>query len=154
LRNAKTIIKEPMSMREKLVLRVVTKAVIPFILLFAFYVQFHGDFGPGGGFQAGVILASAYILFGLIYGLDTMRRVVPPRLIEVLMATGVLIFAAVGIASLIQGGNFLDYSVFDKHHPSHGQHLGIFWIENGVGITVASSMIAIFDAFAGRGRLK
>ncbi len=40
-------------MRRHLVLRVTTKLLMPFILLFALYVQFHGDFGPGGGFQAG-----------------------------------------------------------------------------------------------------
>ena len=39
------------------IIRVVTKLIIPYILLFALYVQFHGDFGPGGGFQAGVIFA-------------------------------------------------------------------------------------------------
>ena len=56
-------------MRYDLILRVVAKLLIPFILLFALYVQFHGDFGPGGGFQAGVILAAAVIFYGLIFGL-------------------------------------------------------------------------------------
>jgi len=40
------------------VLQVISKLLIPFILLFALYVQFHGDYGPGGGFQAGVIFAA------------------------------------------------------------------------------------------------
>ena len=48
-------------MNEYLILRVVVKVLIPFILLFALYVQAHGDYGPGGGFQAGVIFASAII---------------------------------------------------------------------------------------------
>ena len=61
-------------MKNDLVLRVVAKLLIPFILLFALYVQFHGDFGPGGGFQAGVILAAAVIFYALIYGLDRARR--------------------------------------------------------------------------------
>ena len=52
-----------------LVLRVVAKLLMPFILLFALYVQFHGDFGPGGGFQAGVIFAAGFILYALIFGL-------------------------------------------------------------------------------------
>ncbi len=51
-------------MRTLPILRVVTKLLIPYILLFGFYVQFHGDYGPGGGFQAGVILAAAVILYG------------------------------------------------------------------------------------------
>ena len=56
-------------MKRQSILRVVSKLLIPYILLFAFYVQFHGDYGPGGGFQAGVIFAAAFILYGLVFGL-------------------------------------------------------------------------------------
>jgi len=47
-------------MNPHVILRVVSKFLIPLIAIFGFYVQFHGDFGPGGGFQAGVILAAPY----------------------------------------------------------------------------------------------
>ena len=57
-----------MRMKEKIVLRVIARSVLPFILLFALYVQFHGDYGPGGGFQAGVIFSAGFILYGLIFG--------------------------------------------------------------------------------------
>ena len=80
-------------MNRKTILRVVSKTLIPFILLFAFYTQFHGDFGPGGGFQAGVILAAAFVLYGLICGLDATRAVVSDRTIELLAAAGVLLYA-------------------------------------------------------------
>ena len=66
-------------MRHHLVLRVVTKMLIPPILLFALYVQFHGDFGPGGGFQAGVIFAAGFILYSLVFGLEPARRTVVLR---------------------------------------------------------------------------
>ena len=79
-------------MRHDLILRVIAKLLIPFILLFALYVQFHGDFGPGGGFQAGVILAAAVIFYALIYGLADARKVVPEPLVESMMAIGVLIY--------------------------------------------------------------
>ncbi len=131
------------------VLRVVAKLLIPFILLFALYVQFHGDYGPGGGFQAGVIFASAFILYGLIFGLDAARKVAPPEVIRILIALGVLIYAGVGVASLLLGGNFLDYNVL-AHDPVRGQHVGILLIEFGVGTTVAAAMITIFFYFAGR----
>ena len=61
------------------IIRVITKLLMPYILLFAFYVQFHGDFGPGGGFQAGVILAAGLILYGLVFGLPALQKVAPPR---------------------------------------------------------------------------
>jgi len=138
-------------MRHHLVVRVVSKLLIPFILLFALYVQFHGDFGPGGGFQAGVIFASAFILYALVFGIESARRVAPDWLVRTGVALGGLIYGGTGIASLFLGGNYLDYSVL-QHDPVHGQHLGIFLVELGVGITVSSVMTAIFFAFAGRGR--
>ena len=131
------------------VLRVVAKLLIPYIMVFALYVQFHGDYGPGGGFQAGVIFASAFILYGLIYGLEAAQKVAPPEIIRILIALGVLLYAGVGVASLLRGGNFLDYSVL-AHDPVHGQHLGVLLIELGVGTTVAAVMITIFFYFAGR----
>ncbi len=140
----------PQRMRENLILRIVGMHFFPLILLFALHVQFHGDFGPGGGFQAGVIFASAWILYGLIFGLEELRRVLNPAVVEFCIALGVLIYGGVGVSSMIAGGSFLSYGVLDSHDPVHGQHLGIFWIEMGVGITVAAVMVMIFYAFAGR----
>lgn len=138
-------------MRGDLVLRVVAKLLIPFIVLFALYVQFHGDFGPGGGFQAGVILAAAVILYALIFGLADARKVVPEPLVESMMAIGVLVYAGVGVAGLALGGHYLDYFVLDPD-PVHGQERGIFWVEAGVAITVSGVMLKIFYMFADRGR--
>jgi multicomponent Na+:H+ antiporter subunit B len=132
-----------------LVLQVVAKILIPLILLFALYVQFHGDFGPGGGFQAGVIFAAAFILYTLIFGIATTLQVIPLWVLKILSATGVLIYAGVGVISMLKGGNFLDYSVL-SHDPVAGQHLGIMLIELGVGTTVAAVMVMIFFMFVGR----
>jgi len=138
------------SMHEQhLILRIVTKMLIPFILLFALYVQFHGDFGPGGGFQAGVIFASAIFLYTLLFGLSTARRVINQSWIQLVAAVGVLLYGCVGIVSLLNGGNFFDYNVL-SNDPIAGQHLGILLIEWGVGCTVASVMMIIFFNFAGR----
>lgn len=137
------------------IIRIITKLLIPYILLFALYVQLHGDYGPGGGFQAGVIFASALILYGLVFGLGAIKRVAPPIVIEKCMALGVLIYAGTGVLTMLLGGNFLDYSVLEHHvlaqwHLPSGQHLGIFLVEIGVGVTVASVMTMIFYTFAGR----
>ncbi len=138
-------------MSGNLILRVVSRLLIPFILLFALYVQFHGDFGPGGGFQAGVILASALILYALVFDLGEVRAVVPEWLVETMMAAGVVIYAGVGVAALLLGGNFLDYSVL-AHDTVHGQERGIFWVEVGVAVTVSGVMLKIFYMFADRRR--
>jgi len=131
------------------ILRVISKLLIPFIFLFALYVQFHGDYGPGGGFQAGVIFASGIVLYTLIFGLERAQSVVPLRVVEVLFSFGVILYASVGIAGILKGGQFLEYGVL-AHDPVHGQHMGILVIELGVGITVTAVVIAIFFAFVGR----
>lgn len=137
------------------IIRVITKLLIPYILLFGFYVQFHGDYGPGGGFQAGVILASALILYGLVFGHDAVKRVAPPSVVERMMAVGVLIYAGTGLLTILRGGHFLDYHQLDHHffpdYLPHDQHLGIFLVELGVGITVTAVMTMIFYAFTERG---
>ncbi len=138
-------------MKHNLILRVVSKSLIPLIILFALYVQFHGDFGPGGGFQAGVILSAAIILYALVFGLDAAEQVIPPPLLRVLASLGVVLYAGVGIASMMLGGNYLDYSVLADSQVA-GQHLGILLVELGVGISVFSVMLIIYFAFAGRSR--
>ena len=134
-------------MEHHLVLRVIAKLLIPLILIFALYVQFHGDYGPGGGFQAGVIFASAFILYSLIFGVDNARSVISFNLLRVISALGLLLYIGVGVVALISGGNFLDYNVL-LSDPVHGQHLGILVIEFGVGMTVAAVMMMTFFVFA------
>jgi len=138
-------------MKHNLILRVIAKYLFPVIALFAFYVQFHGDYGPGGGFQAGVILSVAFIFYALVFGLDTAERVLPPHVLRILASTGVLIYAFTGVVTMLMGGNFLDYDLLALN-PIKGQHIGIMLIELGVGITVSAIMLMIFFAFAGRER--
>jgi multicomponent Na+:H+ antiporter subunit B len=137
-------------MQHHLILRVITKLLVSTIILFALYVQFHGDFSPGGGFQAGVIMAAAFIFYGLVFGLENVQKVFPPWLVHKLVALGVLIFAGTGVVSMFLGYDYLDYDAFAPHHPSHGQHYGILAVELGVLVTVTGVMVAIYYAFAGR----
>jgi multicomponent Na+:H+ antiporter subunit B len=133
------------------VLRVVASMIVPVIMLFALYVQFHGEYSPGGGFQAGVIFAASIILYALVFGLEAARRIIPPRVLGWLPATGVLIFGGVGVLTMALGGNFLDYNVLGAN-PQTAQQRGIIMIEIGVGVTVASVMLLIYFIFAERNR--
>jgi multicomponent Na+:H+ antiporter subunit B len=136
---------------DQVILRVAAKIVVPTILLFALYVQFHGDFGPGGGFQAGVILSTGFILYGLVFGLSRSQQVLPSGLTRSLASLGVLLYAGVGVGSILRGGEFLNFNVL-AHEPHRGQHLGIMLVEFGVMITVFGVMVTIFYFFAARGR--
>ena len=132
------------------ILRIVSKFIIPYVMVFGLYVQFHGEYGPGGGFQAGVIFASAFILHTLIFGVEGAARIAPPAVLRTIAALGVLTYAGVGVATLMLGGNYLDYDVLATD-PVAGQHLGIILVEAGVGLTVASVMMLVFFTFAERG---
>lgn len=136
-------------MRENGILRIVTRLLIPLIMLFALYIQFHGEYSPGGGFQAGVMFAAAWILFVLIYGLDAGLAVIPERVMFVLSASGALLYAAIGLLGVVLGGNFLDYAPLMEDSQS-AQQAGIILVELGVGVTVASVVMLIFSLFARR----
>jgi multicomponent Na+:H+ antiporter subunit B len=139
-------------MRLDVLLRVIAKLLIPFIAVFGFYVHFHAEYSPGGGFQAGVVVAAAVILYALIFGLGEAQRIVPVRVVELLMGVGALIFLAIGVVTWLYGGNYLDYYALPIADPQISQQVGIILIEVGVLSAVTGAILAIFYAFAGRGR--
>ena len=141
------------------ILRIAAKLFIPFILMFGLYVQLHGDFGPGGGFQAGVIIAAGVILYAIVFGKDAATRAVPTWAVELMVPLGVIIYAGVGVWSMLMQGEYLNYNVLlhageaiGTYDAVHGQHWGVFLVEIGVLVTVTGTMLTIFYSFAGRGR--
>ncbi|MGD8235417.1 MAG: DUF4040 domain-containing protein [Chromatiales bacterium] len=142
---------ETSAIHDQVALKVVVKLLIPLILLYALYVQFHGDFGAGGGFQAGVIFATGFILYDMVFGVENARAVMPVAWLPRLAALGVLIYGGVGVYSMLSGKPFLDYSALSAD-PVQGQHLGVLLVELGVGITVFSIVLSIFYALSGRRR--
>ena len=135
-------------MRDTVILRVVVKLLLPAILIFALYVQFHGDYGPGGGFQAGVAAAAAIILYGMVFGIDEAKKVVPRRIVNTMIPLGVLIFAGTGVASLLLGENYLDYSPLGSK-PVKGQHLGILIVEAGLNVYDYCAVVPVIENAGG-----
>ena len=136
---------------ERLILKVTTKILFAPIILFALYVQFHGDYGPGGGFQAGVIFAVAFILHAFCFGLEETKKALPQKALTWAMVIGVLFYVGTGVATMLLGSNFLGYDSIDPDSTHHaGQHYGILLVEWGVGVTVATTMLTIFYHFTGR----
>jgi len=132
-------------MHQQSILRVAAKMMTPFILVFGLYVIFHGDISPGGGFQGGVIVASSFILYGLVYGAAEMRRVVPRWLSDTLLAFGVLVYAGTGAFTLLAGFRFLDYTPLRPDNPGTAEMMGMTVVEYGIGFTVSMVMITIFN---------
>ena len=138
-------------MTDHLILRVITKILFAPILLFALYVQFHGDYGPGGGFQAGVIFAVSFILHAVVFGLDQTQKAMPQKALLVIMVIGILFYTGTGLVTMLLGGNLLSYDVLVPNSTHHaGQHYGILLVEFGVGLAVFSTMLTIFYQYAGR----
>jgi len=133
-------------MKHHLIPRIVTKLIIPLILLFGLYVQFHGDFTAGGGFQAGVIFAAGFILYNIIFGIKAGQSILSINMTKNLMALGLLLYIFVGFLGILLGGNFLDYNPLSSNSVQ-GQLTGVFLIELGVGLTVSNVMILIFYSF-------
>jgi multicomponent Na+:H+ antiporter subunit B len=133
------------------VLRVVSGLLMPFILLFALYVLFHGDYGAGGGFQAGVIFASGFVLYGLVFGLGRAQQVLPGAVLRWLVPFGLVLYLGVGVVNMLLGGAFLEYDSLSPGDPVAGQHAGILLVETAIGITVAAVMTSVFFCFASRG---
>lgn len=131
-------------MNEQVTIRTVCRIMIPFIQLFGLYVIAHGELGPGGGFQGGVILGASIILLTVVFGREEGRRRLSEKAGTLLAPTGVLIYAGIGVICMLAGGAFLEYSHLPLGSEELAVHLGIFGIEIGVGITVAVGMITIF----------
>ena len=133
----------------EVIIKVVSKKLVPLILLFALYVQFHGDFGPGGGFQAGAIFSAGFVLYSLVFGFDKLVSIVSPRVLELISVAGVLLYIGVGFLCIALGGEFLNYSVLGDTEVA-GQHIGILLVEFGVFLSVFSVLLLIFYCFASR----
>ena len=136
---------------QSIIVQTICSLLIPFIQLFALYVIFHGHYGPGGGFQGGVLLAVSVILQRLYLGKEVSYQKFPPKLALTLGAIGMLIFGLAGIIPMATGGAFLDYESLPLLwvHGAELRHLGILIVEIGIGLTVFGTLVLIFDNLVG-----
>jgi multicomponent Na+:H+ antiporter subunit B len=129
----------------------VVSLIVPFIQIFALYVIIHGHYGPGGGFQGGVILAASMMLLRLSLGEEDEHRRFSPTAASVVAIIGILIYALTGLLPLLFGGEFLDYA----HLPIPGisgpdlRSLGILIVETAVGMVVWGTLVIVFDHLLG-----
>lgn len=135
------------SKQESIIIRTITRLLVPFIQLFGLYVIMHGHSSPGGGFQGGVILGASFILLAIAYGTEGMQHRFSERVMTILTSSGVLLYAGIGLLCLLLGANFLDYGILEALPiipEGLGRYMGMFGIELGVGITVMAVMVSIF----------
>ena len=126
-----------------------SRLLVPFMWLFAAYVLVHGHDSPGGGFQGGVILAASIILLRLVRGPERVPAFTSDHALS-LACAGPLLYGGIGVASLLLGGNFLDYGTSPVAwllplDPVDVRVVGTLGIETGVMAGVAGVLVLIFD---------
>ena len=128
-------------------IRLAGLALVGPTVLTGIYVVAHGHQTPGGGFQGGVILATALLLTYLSSDYMTMRRVGPLKLIEAAEGAGAAGFVLVGLAGLVAGGAYFE-DVLGKGTP--GQLLSAGTIPLGsfaVGVAVTGGFAFMLSEF-------
>lgn len=132
---------------EDLIVRYVSRIVVPFVQLYGLYVVFHGHLSPGGGFSGGAIIGASMILYALAFNLAAGTKKVSHDFSLIMESSGGLIYAGVGLVGIMLGANFLGNKVAGIPLGTPGNLLSsgtIMIITFGVGIKVASTMITLF----------
>lgn len=127
--------------------RVIIPIAVPIVLIYAVYVLMHGEVSLGGGFQAGALIAMAYILYAMVAGIEIKSVKVTQHFAVCMAATGVSIYALTGLLPMLFGGKFLEYGKLPfPVHEAELHSIGILLIEIGVTVCVAATIITILEA--------
>jgi len=134
-----------------LIVKVVTQKMFPFILMYGIYITFHGASSPGGGFQGGVVIGAAFILYAIGFDPQKSRRCTPRLMVNIMRSAGVLIFIGIGLVGILLGYTFLANRVINfPPQGAAGSLLSggtLLGINIGIAITVAGTVLTLFHAF-------
>lgn len=125
---------------DSIIVNLLSKFILPILLVFGFYVHSHGDYTPGGGFQAGVIFACALCLYYFI-NLNSAKKRLSNQVLTWFAMAGFLFYAGLGIVSFFITGHFLDYTFLPFEHNNAR---GVFIVELGIAFVVFSSVARTF----------
>lgn len=124
--------------------KTVTRLLSPFAALFGAYVVVHGHLSPGGGFPGGVIIASAFLMLLIAYGLSGLKKEGAVMRAEILESAGGIAIVILGLLGVFLGLNFLQ-NVFPTGYPGSlfsGGEMPLLYL--GVGLKVAAGILLIF----------
>jgi len=126
------------------------RLVVPVIMIYGIYVLFHGEVSLGGGFQAGALLACAYLIDRIVPSFKNRFGYAKEEFLLILSGIGVFIYAFTGLLPMLFGGNFLEYEclpfgAFVSHGVAGLHAAGILMIEIGVTVCVMAVIINILE---------
>ncbi len=133
---------------DDLIVRTITRVIVPFIQVYGIFIVMHGHVSPGGGFSGGSVLGASLILFTLAYGLKEAEKKMSHEVGAVIESSAVLWYIAMGMVGIIMGGNLFENKSagFYMGQASYLFNAGMIpLITLGVGMKVASTMITLFQ---------
>ncbi len=127
--------------------RVLTVLLVGPVVLFGIYMVTHGQISPGGGFQGGVVLATAPLLVYLAGEFKKLMKIAPHHLLEIGEAVGAAGYAVVGAVALASGLPFLQ-NVLPLGKPGNVVSGGtVMFIDVTVGLEVAAGFVLLLMTF-------
>lgn len=118
------------------------RVVTPFVLTFGLYITFHGADSPGGGFQGGALIGVVVLMLAFAFGIDPTRNWLGTKAVTLVASLGLLIFAAIGLGSVVLGGAFLQYTLYPLEDAAK---YGIEAVEiGGIALIVAGVIMGLF----------
>lgn len=100
------------------IVRTVTRLVYGLIIAFGFYVIMHGHLTPGGGFQGGAVVATAFALLLVAFGAAGIKGKLNTHFLQSMEEVGALAFLALGFLGI---GTTFFYNLLANHGPIFGR---------------------------------
>ena len=133
-------------------LRTTAKILVPFIILFGFYVIFNGHLGPGGGFSGGAVIGGGLILYALAFGPEKLQKIINMKSYRYIVLAALLFYSIAKCYSFFCGANGL-HTIFTTGTPGSIFSAGLILPLNmAVGLVVACTMYGFYSIFT-RGRI-
>ena len=134
---------------DSVIVTTLSRLLIPLIQLYALYILFFGQYSPGGGFVAGVMLGASLIFAILVFGPESPTSALAKKVLHG-DGLGLIVFAGVGGLCLIGGGEFLNYANLEVPglELSARRSLGIVLTQIGVAVDIAVTAVSIVFSLA------
>ncbi len=150
--HAGKLVARPMAATDDVILRIVSRMVIPFVQVFGIYVVVYGHLSPGGGFAGGTILGGSMALYLFVFGPKRTARKIPPAWGEIMEGAAAFWYVLVGLGGVLLGANFLANAAAGVPLGVQGQLFsgGAIWLIGlGVGVKVAATIVNLLVHLAG-----
>ena len=128
--------------------------MMPFALMYIFYIIFHGHLSPGGGFQGGVLMVAVVVLIYLAYGYETTTKTLSFNLMHKTEGFASILYVAFAMIGVTYGANFCANVLYNIGNVGDLFSTGTIFLMNfavgvkvltGVGV-LAISMVGLLAA--------